>query len=64
MEQQNTKSGKFRLNLTPDEISLKNALEHNLGKMYQDEIDQAFYQDDKILLHRLMGLAKAHLHGE
>ncbi len=59
-----TKSGKFRLNLTPDEISLKSALEHNLGKIYQDEIDEAFYNDNKILLHRLMGLAKAHLHGE
>jgi hypothetical protein len=63
MEQQNTKSGKFRLNLTPDEISLKYAIEKTLGEIYQDEIDKAFYENDKILLHKLIALAKEHIYG-
>jgi len=63
MTTQNTNSGKFRLNLTPDEISLKNAIEKTLGVVYQEEIDRAFYQDDKALLHKLIALAKEHICG-
>lgn len=63
MNQQKIKSGKFRVNLTPDEISLKNALEKILGKLYQDDIDKAFYEDDKLILHKLTALAKEHIYG-
>jgi hypothetical protein len=63
MTTQNTNSGKFRLNLTPDEISLKNAMERTLGVVYQEDIDRAFYQDDKKTLHHLIALTKEHIFG-
>jgi hypothetical protein len=63
MSTNNINSGKFRLNLTSDEISLKYAIEKTLGEIYQDEIDKAFYENDKILLHKLIALAKEHIYG-
>ncbi len=54
----------FRLNLNPNELSLKKAMENTLGPVYQEDINKAFYQDDKNLLHKLMGLTKAHLYAK
>jgi hypothetical protein len=63
MNTQNTNSGKFRLNLTPDEISLKNAIEKTLGVIYQEDIDRAFYENDKKTLYHLIALTKEHIYG-
>lgn len=55
--------GKFRLNLSQTDITLKRVLETRLGIVYQTEIDEAFFNNNESLLHKLIALAKEHIYG-
>jgi len=54
-------TGKFRLNLTPDEIVVYNSLRRLLGELYYSEIDKAFYFEKESLKQDLIGQARKRL---
>lgn len=55
--------GKFRLNLSQTDITLKRVLETRLGIVYQSQINEAFFNNNEALLHKLLALAKEHIYG-
>lgn len=54
-------NGKFKLNLSQTDLTLKRVLETHLGIVYQKEIDEAFFNNNEGLLHDLIALTKEHI---
>lgn len=56
-------NGRFKMNLSKTDITLKKAMETRLGIVYKEEIDEAFFDNNQVLLHKLLTLCKEHIYG-
>lgn len=54
-------SGKFRLNFSDDDETLKNILHNTLGEDFRKIIDDAYLFNDKLTIDKLTILAKENI---